>query len=464
MLDFYYKHYNKRIFIQKCRELSAELNSVLLLNNIEIITAPQTVTDEKYREVLGGELFTQLNNQYYTIDICCSEDTFLSKYLDKNKKIPDSDFLFADFFCGAGGLSEGISQAGFTPVFVNDHNIASLETYYFNHNLPVDNFYGGDIEKLTDELESYAHLFRNIRLVAGGPPCQGFSTANRQPLKDDPRNSLYRFYLTMISVIRPEWFIMENVRGMKNKESEIESDIRKIAGTEYEFFPMVINAKDFGIPQNRERYFLIGNRVGISSLHIQMKFNNISNGFTPRVLDDILYGLPALTTNPQINSSHLDGQHGYTVRKVDVPCSEYISTINCGRHISYLLNHKSRYNNENDIEIFSRLKPGEDSTAESIQDILKYKNREKIFKDKYKKLRGDEICKTITSHMRLDCHMYIHPTQPRGLSPREAARVQTFPDDYFFRGTLNDWYYQIGNAVPVKLAGIIASTIKSFYE
>ncbi|EXY98128.1 C-5 cytosine-specific DNA methylase family protein, partial [Bacteroides fragilis str. 3998 T(B) 4] len=132
-------------------------------------------------------------------------------------------------------------------------------------------------------------------------------------------------------------------------------------------------------------------------------------------------------------------------------------------HTDYLLNHKSRYNNENDIEIFNRLKPGEDSTATSIQDILKYKNREDIFKDKYKKLRDNEVCKTITSHMRFDCHMYIHPFQARGLSPREAARVQTFPDDYFFRGTLNDWYYQIGNAVPVRLAYIIAKTIKSFY-
>ncbi|EXY87686.1 C-5 cytosine-specific DNA methylase family protein [Bacteroides fragilis str. 3998T(B)3] len=137
--------------------------------------------------------------------------------------------------------------------------------------------------------------------------------------------------------------------------------------------------------------------------------------------------------------------------------------INSDIHTDYLLNHKSRYNNENDIEIFNRLKPGEDSTATSIQDILKYKNREDIFKDKYKKLRDNEVCKTITSHMRFDCHMYIHPFQARGLSPREAARVQTFPDDYFFRGTLNDWYYQIGNAVPVRLAYIIAKTIKSFY-
>lgn len=465
MLDFYYKYYKKR-FSWKCHELSKEMNYVLSLRNVKPLTASQIVINTKYQDILGNELFTELNNLYYTIESCLSEDIFISRYLDKNKKFNDeSEFLFADFFCGAGGLSEGIVQAGFSPAFVNDHHKSALETYYFNHNLPLDNFYGEDIQDLTNELHSFSHLFRDIKLVAGGPPCQGFSMANRQPLKDDPRNFLYRFYLTMISEIKPEWFILENVKGMRNKEAEIESDIRRIAGQEYEFFPMVLNAKNFGIPQNRERYFLIGNRIGISPLEMQMKFNVISSGYESCVLADALFGLPEISTNPYINSSHVDGErHGYTVRQFRLESNEYITEINSGREVEYLLNHKSRYNNENDIEIFSRLLPGEDSTAASIQDILKYKNREEIFKDKYKKLRGDEICKTITSHMRFDCHMYIHPIQARGLSPREAARIQTFPDDYFFRGSLNEWYYQIGNAVPVKLAKIIATTIKSFYE
>jgi DNA (cytosine-5)-methyltransferase 1 len=464
MLDFYYKYYNNR-FLLKCRELSKEINSVLLMKGVKPICASEIIINKKYENILGSTLFTELNNLYYTIEHNFKEDSFLSRYLNRDKTSGNAEFLFADFFSGAGGLSEGITQAGFTPAFVNDHNIAALETYYFNHDLPLDNFFGGDIEKLTTEFDSFSHLFKNIRLVAGGPPCQGFSMANRQPLKDDPRNSLYRFYLTMISEIRPDWFIMENVKGMRNKEAEIENDIRKIAGAEYEFFPLVLNAKDFGIPQNRERYFLIGNRIGISSLEMQMKFNVIGNGYTSRVLNDALFGLPEISTNSKINSSHLNSdKHGYTIRNFVIENNEYISEINDGRKIQYLLNHKSRYNNDNDIEIFGRLKPGEDSTAESIQDILKYKNRKEIFKDKYKKLKGDEVCKTITSHMRLDCHMYIHPSQARGLSPREAARIQTFPDDYFFRGSLNDWYYQIGNAVPVKLAKIIANTIKSFYE
>ena len=140
--------------------------------------------------------------------------------------------------------------------------------------------------------------------------------------------------------------------------------------------------------------------------------------------------------------------------------NKFLKDINKNREINYLWNHKSRYNNENDLEIFRRLPEGENSLHESIQDILIYKNRKDIFKDKYYKLKRNEVSKTITSHMKYDCHMYIHPEQARGLSPREAARIQTFPDDYVFRGSLNSWYKQIGNAVPVKLAVIIAKEIK----
>ena len=399
MLDFYYK-YCKARFTVKAKELSQELKTILSFESTPVLTTSELVINEEYRKILGEELFSELNNLYYTIE----------------------------------------------------------KTQRENH------FFAGDIEKLSLGINDYRYLFKNIKLVVGGPPCQGFSMANRQPLKDDPRNTLYRFFLDMISEIQPDWFVMENVRGMRNKEKEIEHDIRKITHVEYEFVPFVLNAKDFAVPQNRERYFLIGNRIGVSSLEIEMKLNSFRNSTEKYLLKDALFGLPEIETNPHINSSHLDSEvHGYTMRKFAIEENRFLSMINSDIHTDYLLNHKSRYNNENDIEIFNRLKPGEDSTATSIQDILKYKNREDIFKDKYKKLRDNEVCKTITSHMRFDCHMYIHPFQARGLSPREAARVQTFPDDYFFRGTLNDWYYQIGNAVPVRLAYIIAKTIKSFY-
>ena len=118
-----------------------------------------------------------------------------------------------------------------------------------------------------------------------------------------------------------------------------------------------------------------------------------------------------------------------------------------------------RYNNPRDVQIFKRLPQGGDSLHPSIANIMPYKRRNHIFKDKYYKLREDVPCKTITSHMRLDCNMYIHPNQARGLTAREAARIQTFPDDYYFMGRPNSWYTQIGNAVPVSMAAAIGRSI-----
>ena len=142
--------------------------------------------------------------------------------------------------------------------------------------------------------------------------------------------------------------------------------------------------------------------------------------------------------------------------------NEFYKFINGNRDIKKLYNHKNRYNNERDIEIYRRLPQGANSLHESIADIMPYKRRNDIFKDKYFKLDETQICKTITSHMRFDCNMYIHPWDARGLSPREAARIQTFPDDYVITGSQNMWYAQVGNAVPVKLAKAIGEGIIKF--
>ena len=119
----------------------------------------------------------------------------------------------------------------------------------------------------------------------------------------------------------------------------------------------------------------------------------------------------------------------------------------------------ARYNNERDIKIFSKLPQGSDSTHKSIQDIMPYKKRNKIFKDKYFKLNNHKVSKTITSHMKFDCNMYIHPSQARGLTPREAARIQTFPDDIEFHGSSKNQCVQVGNAFPCMVAQKLGETI-----
>ena len=144
--------------------------------------------------------------------------------------------------------------------------------------------------------------------------------------------------------------------------------------------------------------------------------------------------------------------------------NDYVRYINQGQLYPAVLNHKARYNNDRDIEIFGRLEPGDKSTDPKIADIMPYSRRNDIFKDKYFKLEPDKVCKTITAHMKFDCNMYIHPFQARGLTPREAARVQSYPDDYFFRGAYTKTYMQIGNSVPPLLGRAIAIIVKEYIK
>ena len=369
-------------------------------------------------------------------------------------------YKIVDLFAGCGGLSCGLEQAGFTPWFVNEIIETFCNTYKRNHNLDDSHYFVGDINELNENLDDYKEYLEDITLVCGGPPCQGFSMANRQRILDDPRNQLYKAYLYFLSQVCPKFFIMENVKGMSKKIEEIKDDFTKYLGAEYQFDYRLLKAQDFGVPQNRERFIMIGNRVGVNPNDI---FEEISKqGRSPFVLKDVLEGLPHLESRKRIGINEENEQSGFTEREFVYPETEFYHFINGYRHIDKLYNHKNRYNNPRDIEIYRRLPQGANSLHDSIADIMPYSRRNNIFKDKYFKLDETQICKTITSHMKFDCNMYIHPWEARGLSPREAARIQTFPDDYVLTGAQNLWYAQVGNAVPVKLARAIGMGIMKF--
>lgn len=369
-----------------------------------------------------------------------------------------SNYVFADLFAGCGGLSLGLKQAGFKHVFMNEIDPVCAKTYLTNLPLAEGSFFIGDICELNKKLDQYKNVLKSLDLVCGGPPCQGFSMANRQRLFNDPRNTLYREYLKFVAFTRPKFFIMENVKGMLNKIDEIIDDFRRTVGEDYDIAFKVLKAVDFGVPQTRERLIIIGNRIGVDSKKV---FDDIATLKTKRfTLFDAISDLPALSPNRIKNDSARENEEiGFIERDFDYTNTPFYRFINNGRKVRKLYNHKNRYNNDRDIEIFSRLPQGENSLHKSIADIMPYKTRNGIFKDKYFKLKYAEPCKTITSHMKYDCNMYIHPVQSRGLSPREAARVQTFPDDFILTGPQNSWYHQVGNAVPVKLAEAIGRSI-----
>lgn len=372
-------------------------------------------------------------------------------------------YKMVDLFAGCGGLSLGMEQAGFTPWFVNEIVEQFCNTYKYNHNLSNEHYYVGDIAKLNEEIKSYSEILSDITLVCGGPPCQGFSMANRQRILDDPRNNLYKQYLIFLSKVRPKFFVMENVKGMMNKKEEIIQNFREYLGEEYEYDYAVLKAQDFGVPQNRERFIMIGNRMGVNPKDIfEEIYKHKRKAF---VLHDALEGLPHLEARKEKGAKNVENdKSGFTVCDFEYIENDFYHFINGDKKITKLHNHKNRYNNDRDIEIYRRLPQGANSLHQSIEDIMPYKRRNSIFKDKYYKLDETQICKTITSHMKFDCNMYIHPWEARGLSPREAARIQTFPDDYILTGAQNLWYAQVGNAVPVKLAKAIGCGIMKFVK
>lgn len=375
-----------------------------------------------------------------------------------------SRHTLVDLFAGCGGLSLGLEHAGFETVFFNEIVPNYASTYIANRELSEENYYVGDINNLIENINDHSSVLLNperpVSLVSGGPPCQGFSMANRQRIIDDPRNQLYKAFLRFLSIIRPKFFVMENVRGMSNKIGEIYEDFENYLGEDYHYDYRLYQLQDFGIPQNRERFFLIGNRLGIDPSKVFSQIETYKR--EPFVLRDVLKGLPKLQTKKVKYQNVESLESGFTEVEFDYLKNDFYHYINGDREIRRLYNHKNRYNNPRDVEIFSRLPQGADSLHESIEDIMPYTNRRNIFKDKYFKLDETKICKTITAHMQYDCNMYIHPWEARGLSPREAARVQTFPDDYVFMGPQNSWYAQIGNAVPVKFAEIVGLSIAEF--
>ena len=394
----------------------------------------------------------------------CVVKKYCNLYIDRARKNADGDaFQMVDLFCGAGGLSLGFSQEGFVTALANDIEECCVDTYAHNHpETPRDHIVQGDIRDVVDHLEDLL-TDKRVDIVVGGPPCQGFSMANRQRLIDDPRNQLYKNYVEVVKRVQPAFFVMENVKGMLSVSNQVKEDFRDIG---YAVECHILNAKDFGVPQNRERLIYIGNRMGIDNERIFDEIIELSKSIPDHVLRDAIFALRPLQASRVKNSTEIGSKEsGYRIEKNDfVGTNDYIEYINQGRRCPLTLNHKARYNNDRDIEIFGRMHQGDRSDDPKIADIMPYARRNGIFKDKYYKLEENKVCKTITAHMKFDCNMYIHPTQARGLTPREAARVQSYPDDYFFRGAYTKTYMQIGNSVPPLLGRAIAHVIKSYMK
>ena len=225
--------------------------------------------------------------------------------INARKNITTDALTMIDLFCGAGGLSLGFTQEGFVTSLANDIEACCVDTYAHNHpETPRDHIILGDIREVVENIEDLLR-FSKPSIVVGGPPCQGFSEANRQRLIDDPRNHLYKSFVEVVQKTQPPFFVMENVKGMMKVATQVIEDFSKIG---YKTSAHVLNAKNYGVPQNRERLIYIGNRVGVDNEKIFKEIFALSSTIKDYVLEDALFAMRSLKASRVKNATERDSE------------------------------------------------------------------------------------------------------------------------------------------------------------
>jgi DNA (cytosine-5)-methyltransferase 1 len=379
-----------------------------------------------------------------------------------------------DLFAGAGGLSEGFGRAGFRTLLALDQDPTALRTYSLNHPaVPVERVLAADVRSLKRGTLRRVLGGERVDVLVGAPPCQGFSSAGFRSkvtrtgysVADDERNFLFENMVSAALELRPKLFLMENVPGMQSARTENRSFL-EIAARKLEeeggFRTAIwrLNASAFGIPQDRTRYFLIASRLSLLPAVPVEEYQDAQthhfdvDALPPVTLDEAIFDLPHREAGSGTAVGYWEPGHSQ-----DNPRSRrYLKKFALQRQSRLLFNHTVRYNNDRDLELYALLRPGEDSVHAleryGRHDLMRY--RSDVFDDKYARLRSDRPSKTIVSHLAKDGNGYIHPSQVRSISIREAARIQSFHDGYAFCGSPSDQWTQIGNAVPPVLAEVIA--------
>lgn len=384
---------------------------------------------------------------------------------------------FIDVFSGCGGLSYGLEMAGLECLAAIDFNETAIETFNLNHKHPV-----GLKRDLTQfEPEELAQIMGTgeIDLVVGGPPCQGFSTARTQggsnfakEYIEDTRRDLYKHFLKHVEFFKPKIFVMENVLGIKSMGNgiyftKIQEASRALG---YSVATVKINCWEFGVPQKRIRQLFIGTRVGLPlfmpSRYLTKTHSLESNqdSLDPIVtLGEAICDLPPLNAN----SGLIESKYDLTLRKKHLKeyGDRYIIDLMNADQAKKLTWHVSRPHSERDLRDFLLLREGETSReAIARGEVMETPYSMESFGDKYKRQSRYGLCSTIVAHLKKDGLMFIHPTQNRSLTPREAARAQSFPDTFQFFGQRGSVYEQVGNAVPPLAGRAIGFAIEAYLK
>ena len=395
------------------------------------------------------------------------------------------ELTFIDLFGAPGGMSKGFQMAGFKPLGMLDIFEDGVNTYRKNFpKVSEKNAVLADasMPNIIKHFEKETGLKpSDIDVIVGGPPCQGFSTIGRVKIGslvktgkregtnsdprfiDDPRNNLYKSFVKFVKHFKPKAVVMENVPGMMSYKdgdiaSQIKNDLVKCGykNTDYN----VINAENFGVPQKRKRIIFLGTRSGkkISfpvPTHLKSDKNQqtIDSVKSPVTVGDAFGDLPKLRL-PERGIKVQDNPMEY----ISKPKNEFQKVMRANSNM--LHNHITRWHRKNDITIFKTMKQGMKwkDLSDKHRKLIGYDDSS--FNDKWKRLVLDEPSWTVVAHLQKDGYMYIHPKENRTVSVREAARLQSFPDNFIFTGSRGSQFKQIGNAVPPLFAKAIAENIK----
>jgi len=383
-------------------------------------------------------------------------------------------FISLDLFAGAGGLSEGLREAGFTSLYANEISPRYAQTYATNH--PGTQVDSRDIRQVdARKIRNLLGLKRGeLHLVAGGPPCQGFSINAPKRSTEDSRNHLFREYLRFVTEFQPQTVMIENVPGMVSFEggATLDAILESLKQLGYEADVRILYAPHYGVPQTRWRTIILGNRIGVDPMKLfpePLRNVPVRVNFTSQFAGKNLVNLPRslelpshVTVRDAIGDLPVlqNGEFGEPVKEYRKPANNpYQQLMRVGS--SGVTSHEAARLSSINLERMSHIPPGGNWT--DIPDALLPRGmrlaRRSDHTKRYGRVAPEGLASTILTKCDPHWGAYFHYDQDRAFTVREAARIQSFPDTYVFGGTRVEQYEQVGNAVPPLLGAAVGRAI-----
>jgi DNA (cytosine-5)-methyltransferase 1 len=376
-----------------------------------------------------------------------------------------------DLFCGCGGFSLGMQRAGFRVLAAIDFNEEAVAT--FKANFSTDTLaLCEDLTEFPPDKLAVKLGVSHVDVIVGGPPCQGFSTVRQRDaanhgsrVKRDKRRYLYRVFFDYVAAFSPRVFVMENVMGIQSAAKGkfftlVQSDARKLG---YRVHTQVEEAWRLGVPQKRRRQLIIGVLNNVPG-YFPSELKPVKRAPKNPTLWDAIGDLPPLAAGKGLEECDYNFSRRKTfLAKRGKAAKHYLKKVLEIADATKLTAHRARPHSKRDLRDFARLREGETGDhAIARGEKMEFPYDRSVFFDRYTRQHRERLCSTIVAHLSKDGLMFIHPTQKRSLTPREAARVQTFPDWFQFPGTRTHQFRIIGNAVPPLVAEAVGCEVKEF--